>query len=97
MARLIWTVGASEDFEEICSHLARTSERFAQTFARQVTALAEDAATQPFFGAEVPEYQREDVRERQYHKYRIIYRVRGDEVEVLTVIHGARLLPRPPA
>ncbi len=29
MARLIWTVGASADFEEICSHLARTSERFA--------------------------------------------------------------------
>ncbi len=65
-------------------------------FARQVTALDEDAAARPHFGAEVPEYGREDIRERLFHKYRVIYRVRGDDVELLTVIHGARLLPRPP-
>jgi len=40
----------------------------------------------------VPEVGREDIREFIVQGYRIIYRVLADEVEILTVHHGARLL-----
>lgn len=96
MARVSWTSGASRDFEEICEYLEKTSGSFARTFAQRVTKLVEDIADQPRLGAEVPEYGREDVRERQYQNYRVIYRLRDENVEILTIIHGARRLPRTP-
>jgi plasmid stabilization system protein ParE len=34
----------------------------------------------------------ESLREVVYENYRVVYRVRPDAVEILTVFHGARLL-----
>jgi toxin ParE1/3/4 len=41
----------------------------------------------------VPEYQAEDIRELIEKPYRIIYRVKPDQIDVLSVIHSARLMP----
>ena len=41
----------------------------------------------------VPEWQRPELRELIDGAYRIVYRTRAaDAVEILTVVHGARLL-----
>ena len=98
MARLTWAVGASQDFDQICDRTAReASPQTARTFAREVVAITDAIPDQPHLGAEVPEYGREDVRERLYKNYRLIYRVLGSGgVEMLMVRHGARRLPRTP-
>jgi plasmid stabilization system protein ParE len=44
----------------------------------------------PQAGRTVPETNDENIRELLFQRYRIIYRVRKDHVEVLSVIHGAR-------
>jgi plasmid stabilization system protein ParE len=46
-------------------------------------------------GSMVPEYGREEIRERLLHSYRIIVRVRRKQraLEVVRIFHGARLLP----
>ena len=44
-------------------------------------------------GATVPEIEAEDVREVFLRSYRIVYRVLDDELYVLTVFEGHRLLP----
>jgi len=41
----------------------------------------------------IPEWGDESLREVYVHRYRLMYRVREDRIEILTVIHGARLLP----
>ena len=41
-------------------------------------------------GRAVPEAQSENVREIFYRSYRIIYRIVGERVDVLTVVHGSR-------
>ena len=41
----------------------------------------------------VPEYEAEDIRELIEKPYRIIYRVKQDQIDVLAVINGARLMP----
>jgi len=41
----------------------------------------------------VPEYDAEEVRELIEKPYRIIYRVKPDQIDIVAVIHGARLLP----
>ncbi len=47
----------------------------------------------PISGRKVPEYEAEDIRELIEKPYRIIYRIKSDQIDVLAVIHGARLLP----
>jgi plasmid stabilization system protein ParE len=96
MARVIWAPQAAQDLDNTCDYLARSSATYARTFAEQVIALVESIPAQPRLGAVVPEYGQEDLRERLFHNYRIIYRLRGEDVEVVTIVHGARRLPRTP-
>lgn len=93
MARLTWSPRATQDLEETCEYIARSSERYARVFAQRVVGLVETIPDHPRAGAIVPEYDREDLRERIFHGYRIIYRLQGDDVEVVSICHGARRLP----
>jgi len=45
-------------------------------------------------GRSVPEYETDDIRETIENPYRIIYRIKPDQVDVLAVIHCAQLLPK---
>ncbi|GJQ48813.1 plasmid stabilization system protein [Candidatus Kuenenia stuttgartiensis] len=40
----------------------------------------------------VPEYGDEDLREKIYENYRIVYRIKGELIEVVAICHGSRLL-----
>lgn len=57
-----------------------------------VPAAAEWLADSPQSGRMVPETQDSSLREILLGSYRIIYRVRAELVEVLTVCHGAKLI-----
>ena len=41
----------------------------------------------------VPEYAAPDIREVIERPYRIIYRIKSDQIDILAVVHGAQLLP----
>lgn len=47
----------------------------------------------PRSGRMVPEVAQEDYREVILGAYRIVYRLTGNQVEILTVHHSARLFP----
>jgi toxin ParE1/3/4 len=97
MAELTWSPRAMQDLDDICDRIARNSQQYARLFAEQVTALVETIPQFPQLGSVVPECARDDLRERLFQNYRIIYRVKGDDVEVVINTHGARRLPtRPP-
>ena len=53
--------------------------------AEQITAF-------PHSGRAVPEYEHEDVREIIESPYRLIYRILPYRIDVLSVMHCARLL-----
>jgi plasmid stabilization system protein ParE len=59
----------------------------------KITRRSEQIAGYPFSGRKVPEYDAEDIREIIEAPYRIIYKIKPDQIDVLAVIHGARLLP----
>ncbi len=46
----------------------------------------------PESGRVVPEYDRRDLRELLFQNYRIVYRIKGNQVQIAAVVHGARLL-----
>jgi toxin ParE1/3/4 len=47
----------------------------------------------PRAAAIVPEYSRPDIREVFAYRYRVIYRILTDRIDVLAVVHGAKPLP----
>jgi len=58
-----------------------------------LTRRSEQLADFPKMGRKVPEYEAEDIREIFEGDYRIIYRIKPRQLDVLAVIHGSRLLP----
>jgi toxin ParE1/3/4 len=93
MAKLIWSPRALQDMDNACEYIARESPSYAYLFADRLVRFIQNVANQPLLGAVVPEYNRQDLRERLFQNYRIVYRVSEDYVELVTIIHAARLLP----
>ena len=93
MAQIVWSPTALGDLAGICDYIARDSEHYARLFAQRVMSATDMLATFPEAGRIVPEYHRDDLRELLFQNYRIVYRVRGGDVEIAAVVHGARLLP----
>jgi toxin ParE1/3/4 len=88
-----WTNNAIEHLANIYEYIALNSPTYAKQMVDRITRRSTQIANQPYSGRMVPEYQAEDIRELIENPYRIIYRVKQDQIDVLAVIHGARLLP----
>lgn len=88
-----WLRAAAEELDEIASYIAQDSARYAGIVAEKILTAARELAKFPNMGGIVPEWDDDTLRQRIIYGYRLIYRVKNDRVEVLAVIHGARLLP----
>src|SRR5262245_17750683 len=94
MTHISWTPQAIEDLEAIRAYVARDSQHYAALLVERLFACVDHLATFPEAGRIVPEFQRADLRETILGSYRVVYRLRAGQVEVLTVFHGARLFPK---
>ncbi len=90
--RLIWSPQAVEDVEAIRSYVARDSEHYASLLVERIVAAVDRLEAFPLSGRVVPEVGDESLREIVYRNYRIVYRVKPEAVEIITVFHAARLL-----
>ncbi|MER3424041.1 MAG: type II toxin-antitoxin system RelE/ParE family toxin [Nitrospiraceae bacterium] len=77
-----WTPQALDDLEAICLFIARDAPPVA---ADRLVAFPES-------GRIVPETNDPNFREVILGNYRLIYRLRSGDVQILTVHHGARKL-----
>ena len=93
MAQLVWSPSALASLAEICEYISRDSEYYAKLFAQRIFSAAEMLALFPESGRVVPEYDRRDLRESLFQNFRIVYRIKGDQVQIAAVGHGAGLLP----
>ena len=92
MAEVRWTQQAADDLEAVCLFISRDSPRYAAVFADRVLHATHQLANFPRLGRMVPEVRDESIRELLVGSYRVIYALRNDAVQILTVHHGARLL-----
>ena len=90
MAQLYWSLRAQGDLIETGEFVARDSVLYAVNLIDRIIAGAEKLQSEPMLGRVVPEYQRADLREVIVRNYRVVYVVRGKEVIVARVVHGAR-------
>ena len=91
--RVHWTNNAIEHLANIYEYIALNSPTYAKQMVNRITRRSAQIGDQPFSGRQVPEYQADDIRELIENPYRIIYRLKQDQIDVVAVIHGARLLP----
>ena len=90
MARVVWTAQATHDIHAIWLYITRNSEANADAVYEDIYQAATRSSEFPGAGRIVPEFQRQDIREILVRPYRLIYRIDGDTVVIMTVIHGAR-------
>lgn len=95
MARIkdiYWTPKAKNDIHQIAEYIAKDSEYNAKIFTKKLIDSTRRLKDFPLSGRIVPEYNNLDMREIIFKGYRLIYRVKKDAVEILTVFHGSKLL-----
>ena len=90
---VIWSQEAGDNLVDIEEFIARDSLERAVRFVDALIDHAEAIlADNPRSGRSVPEIDNPDIRELIYRGYRIVYRLNGDRIEILTVFEGHRLL-----
>ena len=90
---LIWAPLAIDRVAEIAVYIAEDNPVAAEKWVRDVFARTGQLALFPHSGRHLPETTRRDLRELIWGHYRIIYRVRPDQVAILTVRHTKQVLP----
>ena len=87
-----WSPRAASHFEEICDYIAKDSKHYAALFAKKVNVIVKSIPQFPKSGRIVPEYSDENLREKIYENYRIVYRIKGEFIEIVAICHGSKLL-----
>jgi plasmid stabilization system protein ParE len=87
-----WTDTALEHLAAITAHLALDSPVYARRIVDRLTRRSQQITEFPFSGRRVPEYDLEQIREVIEGPFRIMYHIKPDQIDVLCVIHGARIL-----
>ncbi len=84
-----WTEKASADALGIFDYIADQSLAYAESVYERILERPVQLTIHPRLGSVVPELGRDDIRELFVYSFRLIYRIAGDEIRVLTVIHGS--------
>ncbi len=90
--KIRWSPRAASNFEDVCNYIAKDSEVYATIFANKLDGIIKSIPQFPKAGRIVPEYGDEDIREKIYENYRIVYRIKGEFIEIVAICHGAKQL-----
>jgi len=88
--RVVWTKAADNNLQTIYDYIAQTSADYARRMIQKITAHSGQIAAFPLSGRIVPEFEFGQLREVFERPYRIIYRIRPDRVDIITVVHMSR-------
>ncbi|HUT12073.1 MAG TPA: type II toxin-antitoxin system RelE/ParE family toxin [Thermoguttaceae bacterium] len=92
MARISWAPAALDDLDAVLTYIAKDAPLAAVRFAEKLMARIDLLAQHPLMGGYIREDQSHTYRETIQGNYRVIYRVEGRTVYIVTVHHAARLL-----
>ena len=80
---------ARADLREIATHIARDNPPRARSFVGELVAKIREVADQPLIYPLRPVWGA-DYRSALHRSYHIVFRIRGETVEIMRVVHGAR-------
>lgn len=90
--RIEWSPEATEDIEAIAEFISRDSIFYARAIVSKMLSVSRTLTDFPHAGRVVPELGDENIRERFVYSYRLVYRIEQQQILVVAVVHGKRLL-----
>lgn len=96
MASISWTDTAQSNLIEIKEYVSLDSPLQAELLIEGIFTKAQILLQFPEIGKRLKELPEKEYRELLYKSYRIIYKVEGGKVYILTIYHSARLLKNSP-
>ena len=92
MVNIRWSLGALEDIESISSYISNDFPEKASEIVKGIIEKIEQLKQFPKLGRKFPDRDDENIREIFFKKYRIIYEIKENIIEILVIAHGSRLL-----
>jgi toxin ParE1/3/4 len=87
---VVVTAAALADLAEIGRAIAVDNPARAETFVEELYERCRQLGAMPRSFPLIPRWEGHGVRRRTFGSYLIFYRIQGDTVQVLHVLHGAR-------
>lgn len=94
--KVYWTSEARARLLEIHTYIAQESPLVARDVTARIVRRSQQLAVPPLLGRRLPEYPNADLRELLVRPFRIIYVVKAERIEIVTVKHYRQNLPRNP-
>ena len=92
--KIFWTKEALLRLQDIEEYISRDNPDAAIGFVDKLISVAETIADYPEKGRIVPELALEKIREVLHKNYRIVYLIKKNSIEILTVFEGHQLLKK---
>lgn len=90
--KLLWTEEAISNLREIEEFIARDNAETAIKFVDELIDKAETLLENPKKGRGVPELSIKQIREILYKNYRVVYILKQNSIDILTVFEEHKLL-----
>ena len=92
--KVLWTENAIDHLVNIYEYIACNSPPYGRQMIDRITRRTVQIAEHALSGRKVPEYDAEDIRELIEKPYRIFYRIKPKQIDIIAVIHGARIISK---
>jgi len=91
--KIIWSPLSVERITKISEYIAEDNPDASVTWVESIFEIIERLKQFPESGRIVPEINKSHIREIIHGNYRIIYKIRQEEIYILTVRHFKQILP----
>ena len=93
MARRVrWTQSALNDLDNICEYIARDSQFYVAAFVNKIKLASRSLSKMSSRTRTVPETQNTNIRELLIGSFRLMFRLQGNEVQIIAILHQAQNL-----
>jgi len=89
---IIWSEKSIDDLESIATYIEKDSIYYAKSVVTTIFSKVDILLEFPLLGRVVPEYQDKNIRELFVYSYRLIYKINKNNISIVTIIHGKRIL-----
>ena len=94
MRKVLWAEPALSDLDAIHAYISRDSIIYADAVILEILESVDRLLKFPDSGRIVPELGDQETREIIVGNYRVMYDVGQQEIEIVTLLHGARDFPQ---
>lgn len=88
-----WTDEALENLWGIETFIGRNNPEKAESFVNALIEKGELISINPHIGRIVPEFSSPEIRELIIKNYRMVYKLEKEEVVIITLFEGHKLIP----